>query len=462
MQPYRSAAFHTLGCKLNFSETSTIARTLENNGFARVGMDEDPDVFVLNTCSVTAQADKKCRQVIKRMLRRTPDVTVVVTGCYAQLKPKEIAEMPGVDLVLGANEKFDVPAFLERLEKKRAGDHGAQVYAGAIKHARSFHPSFSHGDRTRSFLKVQDGCDHCCSFCTIPFARGRSRSATVEETLKRAREVAATEAREVVLTGVNIGDFGKGTEENFLDLIRRLEYVEGIDRFRISSIEPELLTDAIVDHVASSKKFVPHFHIPLQSGSDEVLSWMRRKYDTDLYRGRVEKVLDTMPHAAIGVDVIVGFPGESESHFMESYDLLKDLDVAYLHAFTYSDRERARASRMADKVPMETRKERSRMLRILSEKKKQRFYRDNIGGLRHVLFEATEHEGYIEGYTENYVRVRVPWDDSLIGQVRLVRLQKMGDDGLVDGMLLPDGTKQSSTEIREACPSSPASDHSVL
>lgn len=461
MQPYRSAAFHTLGCKLNFSETSTIARTLENNGFARVGMDEDPDVFVLNTCSVTAQADKKCRQVIKRVLRRTPGVTVVVTGCYAQLKPKEIAEMPGVDLVLGANEKFDVPAFLERVDKKQAGDD-AQVYAGAIKHARSFHPSFSHGDRTRSFLKVQDGCDHCCSFCTIPFARGRSRSATVEETLNRAREVAATEAREVVLTGVNIGDFGKGTEESFLDLIRGLEHVEGIDRFRISSIEPELLTDAIVDHVAGSGKFVPHFHIPLQSGSDEILARMRRKYDTDLYRGRVEKVLDTMPHAAIGVDAIVGFPGESESHFMETYDLLKDLDVAYLHAFTYSDRERARASRMDDKVPMETRKERSRMLRILSEKKKQRFYRDNIGGVRHVLFEATEHEGCIEGYTENYVRVRVPWDASLIGHIRRVSLQKMGDDGLVHGMLPPAETEQGSKEIREACASSAASDHSVL
>ncbi|MFB6258670.1 MAG: tRNA (N(6)-L-threonylcarbamoyladenosine(37)-C(2))-methylthiotransferase MtaB [Flavobacteriales bacterium] len=426
MQPYGRVAFHTLGCKLNFSETSSIAGQFREAGYSRVDLHETPDIFVLNTCSVTDHADKKCRQMVKRFRKINPEGRILVIGCYAQLKPQEIAEIDGVDLVLGANEKFDLLSYLERLEK---GGLEERTQVSPIKRAKSFHPSYSYGDRTRSFLKVQDGCDYFCSFCTIPLARGRSRSGTVTETVERAREIAATEVQEVVLTGVNIGDFGKGGNENFYDLIRALDRVEGIQRFRISSIEPELLSDRIIDFVGQSERFVPHFHMPLQSGSDRILERMRRKYDTQVYRQRVERIRERMPQACIGVDVIVGTPGEDEEEFLKTYRFLQELPVDHFHVFTYSERGGTRAAKMDEKVPIETRKERSKMLRVLSEKKRRAFYESQVGSEREVLFEAAEHEGHLHGYTENYIKVAVPYQDERVNKLEKVRLKGIGKDG---------------------------------
>jgi threonylcarbamoyladenosine tRNA methylthiotransferase MtaB len=401
-----TVAFHTLGCKLNFSETSTVARQLSEGGFARVNIDESPDVVVINTCSVTDNADSKCRNFVRRSLKSNPIAFIVVIGCYAQLKPEEIAAIDGVDLVLGANEKFNLPSILVDLSK-RGSDLG-EIRVGEIKEVRDFIPGFSSGDRTRTFLKVQDGCDYFCAFCTIPLARGRSRSGTIAQTLDSAREAIKRGAKEIVLTGVNIGDFGKANGESLLELIQELDKLEGgIERYRISSIEPNLLSEDIIDFVADSTKFMPHFHIPLQSGSDEILSAMRRRYRSDLYRSRVDYIRKKMPHAGIGVDVIVGFPGESDSRFKDTYDFVKSLNVSYLHVFTYSERPNTTALRIDDVIPVQTRQNRNKMLRILSLKKQREHYEKFIGSISQVLIESSEDDDLVFGYTPEYVRVAV-------------------------------------------------------
>jgi threonylcarbamoyladenosine tRNA methylthiotransferase MtaB len=401
-----TVAFHTLGCKLNFSETSTVARQLSEGGFARVNIDETPDVVVINTCSVTDNADSKCRNFVRRSLKSNPIAFIVVIGCYAQLKPEEIAAIEGVDLVLGANEKFNLPSMLDELTKKASG-HG-EIRVGEIKEVRDFIPGFSSGDRTRTFLKVQDGCDYFCAFCTIPLARGRSRSGTIVQALESAREAIKRGAKEIVLTGVNIGDFGKSNGESLLELIQELDKLEGgIERYRISSIEPNLLSEDIIDFVAESTKFMPHFHIPLQSGSDEILSAMRRRYRSDLYRSRVEYIRKKMPYAGIGVDVIVGFPGECDSNFQDTYDFLNSLNISYLHVFTYSERPNTTALRIDDVIPVPTRQNRNKMLRILSLKKQREHYEKFIGSISKVLIESSEDEDLVFGYTPEYVRVAV-------------------------------------------------------
>ncbi|MEZ7836883.1 MAG: tRNA (N(6)-L-threonylcarbamoyladenosine(37)-C(2))-methylthiotransferase MtaB [Flavobacteriales bacterium] len=401
-----TVAFHTLGCKLNFSETSTVARQLSEGGFARVNIDESPDVVVINTCSVTDNADSKCRNFVRRSLKSNPIAYIVVIGCYAQLKPEEIAAIDGVDLVLGANEKFNLPSMLIDLSKKDSGL--GEIRVGEIKEVRDFIPGFSSGDRTRTFLKVQDGCDYFCAFCTIPLARGRSRSGTIAQTLDSAREAIKRGAKEIVLTGVNIGDFGKANGESLLELIQELDKLEGgIERYRISSIEPNLLSEDIIDFVADSTKFMPHFHIPLQSGSDEILSTMRRRYRSDLYRSRVDYIRKKMPHAGIGVDVIVGFPGESDSRFKDTYDFVNSLNVSYLHVFTYSERPNTTALRIDDVIPVQTRQNRNKMLRILSLKKQREHYEKFIGSISQVLIESSEDEDLVFGYTPEYVRVAV-------------------------------------------------------
>ena len=424
----QKVAFHTLGCKLNFAETSAIARSFADAGYGRVEIEEQPDVVVINTCSVTDQADKKCRHIVRKALNGNPNAFVAVIGCYAQLKPDEIAAIPGVDLVLGANEKFNLPDHVAQLEAKRPS---GQVIAGHIKETKEFVPSYSTGDRTRTFLKVQDGCNYFCAFCTIPLARGRSRSASIQETLQQARNAIADGAKEIVLTGVNIGDFGTTNGETLLDLIQALDQLDGVERYRISSIEPNLLTDEIIQFVAGSKKFVPHFHIPLQSGDDEVLKAMRRRYLTDLYKARVETIRQAMPDACIGVDVIVGFPGETDAHFENTYSFLHELPVSYLHVFTYSERANTTALRIEEVVPMEIRQERNKRLRILSNKKRRAFYESQLGSTRKVLFEASEHEGIMHGFTENYVKVEQPFNAELINQVRYVRLERISPDGNV-------------------------------
>lgn len=422
-----TVAFITLGCKLNFSETSTIARQLSDSGFARVKIEESPDIVVINTCSVTENADAKCRNYVRRSLNYNPNAFIIVIGCFAQLKPKEIASIEGVDLVLGAKEKFNISAMLEDITKRQEGE----VIAGEIKEVREFVPGFSSGDRTRTFLKVQDGCDYFCSFCTIPLARGRSRSATIEATLTQARLAVKKGAKEIVLTGVNIGDFGKGKGENLLGLVKELDKIEGVSRFRISSIEPNLLSEEIIDFVASSEKFQPHFHIPLQSGSDEVLSKMRRRYRTDLYRSRIGYIKNKLPNAAIGVDVIVGFPGESEDHFSETYDFINSLDVSYLHVFTYSERPKTTALRIDDVIPVPKRSERNKKLRILSLKKQRAHYEKFLGETRSVLFESAENDGMLFGYTPEYVRVAI--SSSLVSpnEETIVRLDTINPDGFV-------------------------------
>lgn len=430
MQQFKKVAFYTLGCKLNFSETSTISRLFENAGFAKVDLDDTPDVLVLNTCSVTENADKKCVQIVKKAKKINPDMFVTVIGCYAQLKPTEIAEIPGVSMVLGANEKFNILEHLEQLEREKSAE--TVVKFENIKQTTSFIPSHSMGDRTRSFLKVQDGCDHFCTFCTIPLARGKSRNASIPETIAEAEKIARTAIKEVVLTGVNIGDFGQGSEANFFQLVQALDQVEGIDRYRISSIEPNLLSDEIIDFtLGASKRFVPHFHIPLQSGSNRLLKAMRRKYLRELYAERVAQIKRLRPDCCIGGDVIVGFPGETDEAFMETMDFLKDLDISYLHVFTYSERANTTAVKLGDSVPQEKRKERSRQLHILSDKKKRAFYESQIGTDRKVLWEAEEDNGYMYGFTENYVKVKRLYDPELVNQFQEVTLLEIDRDGIV-------------------------------
>lgn len=423
---YGTAAYYTLGCKLNFSETSTIAQSLVKEGFAKVPFEAGADVYVINTCSVTEQADKKCRNIVRKVLSYNPDAFIAVIGCYAQLKPKEIAAIEGVDVVLGANEKFNITDHLGDLSKHDE----TTIKNEEIKHTKEFVPGYSIGDRTRSFLKVQDGCNYFCAFCTIPLARGRGRNATVAETITKAKELADTNVKEVVLTGVNIGDFGYGTDESFLDLITELDKLEGIERFRISSIEPNLLTDEIIEFVAKSKRFVPHFHIPLQSGSDELLDKMRRRYKTDLYRSRIAKIKDVMPECCIGVDVIVGFPGETDEEFMKTYELLQELPISYLHVFTYSERANTTAVRMEGIVPVPIRKERNKMLSILSTKKKRAFYEEQNQKREIALFESSENEGMMYGFTSNYVKVKTPFNPLMINQSSTIKLTELDRDGV--------------------------------
>ncbi|MDG1915962.1 MAG: tRNA (N(6)-L-threonylcarbamoyladenosine(37)-C(2))-methylthiotransferase MtaB [Crocinitomix sp.] len=432
MNQYKKVAFYTLGCKLNFSETSTISRNFESEGYAKVDFTDTPDIFVINTCSVTENADKKCRQVVKRALKINPQAFVTMIGCYAQLKPTEISKIPGVDLVLGANEKFNILAHVNELEKNEI----AKVEAVKIKETKNFVPSFSMGDRTRSFLKVQDGCDYFCTFCTIPLARGKSRNASLKETVSEAEKIAQTAIKEVVLTGVNIGDFGQGESENFFELVQALDAIEGIERFRISSIEPNLLSNEIIEFVAQSKRFVPHFHIPLQSGSDTLLKAMRRKYMSGLYVERLAKIKELMPNACIGVDVIVGFPGETEQEFMTTVNLLKDLDISYLHVFTYSERANTTAKKMADAVPIHIRRERSKQMQILSDKKRRAFYETQIGKSKSVLFEGEENGDVMNGFTENYVKVKIPFNPNLINQTVKVKLTEIDSDNMVNVELL--------------------------
>ncbi len=407
MEKKRSVAFHTLGCKLNFSETSTLSRMMEQKGFEKKEFDDLADVYVINTCSVTDNADKECRHLVRRIQRKAPESFVVITGCYAQLKPEEIVKIPGVDLVLGASEKFNIMEHISQLTKGDAG----KICSCEIDSVTGFHASFSMNDRTRSFLKVQDGCDYNCSFCTIPMARGKSRSDNVANVLRNARELAADGVKEIVLTGVNLGDFGKGPDgdlkydEDFFDLIQALDEVEGIERYRISSIEPNLLTPEIVEWVSKSKKFMPHFHIPLQSGSNEVLKGMRRRYKKELYQERVELIKSLMPHCSIGVDVIVGFPGETNAHFEETFQFLHELDVSYLHVFTYSERPDTKALEIKPVIPIHIRNTRNKILRNLSYQKLQYFTAQHSGQTRKVLFEKFEKNGMMEGYTDNYIRV---------------------------------------------------------
>lgn len=404
----KSVAFHTLGCKLNYSETSTLSRTLQASGFVQKEFDDTADVYVINTCSVTENADKECRQLVRRIQKRSPQSFVVITGCYAQLKPQEIASIEGVDLVLGAAEKFNIAKHLEDLTK---GD-SARICSCDIEEVNGFHSSYSHAQRTRTFLKVQDGCDYNCSFCTIPLARGHSRSDSISNVLAKAREIAAQDVKEIVLTGINLGDFGKGNEggrrreENFFDLILALDEVEGIERYRISSIEPNLLSEDIIRFVAGSKRFMPHFHIPLQSGSNSILSAMRRRYRRELYAERVAMVKDLMPHAAIGVDVIVGFPGETDAEFRETFDFLHELEVSYFHVFTYSERENTLAVSLEGVVPISVRHERNKVLRNLSHQKQQYFTSQFSGTSRKVLWESADKNGVMEGYTDNYIRLQ--------------------------------------------------------
>tara|TARA_B100000508_G_scaffold47307_1_gene36826 strand:- start:17874 stop:19196 length:1323 start_codon:yes stop_codon:yes gene_type:complete len=429
MNQYKKVAFYTLGCKLNFSETSTIARNFEDAGYSKVGFNDFPDIFVINTCSVTENADKKCRQLVKKARKINPESFIAIIGCYAQLKPEEIKAIQGVNIVLGANEKFDIVDHIESLESP--SDEAIANY-GKIKEVKEFVPSYSYGDRTRSFLKIQDGCDYFCTFCTIPLARGKSRNASIEKTVEEAEEIAATKIKEVVLTGVNIGDFGQGSDENFFELIKKLDKVDGIERFRISSIEPNLLSDEIIDFcLKNADKFVPHFHIPLQSGSDLLLEKMRRKYTSSLYTDRVQQIKRLAPNACIGVDVIVGFPGETDEEFMKTYNFLKDLDISYLHVFTYSERANTTANKMKDVVPVHVRKDRSKMLHILSDKKKRAFYESQLGENLTVLWESENHDGWMHGFTQNYVKVKRPYDAALENKMQDITLEQIDSDGIV-------------------------------
>ena len=426
-------AIHTLGCKLNFSESSTIVRQLEDNGFSRVDFSDEADIYIINTCSVTDNADKKCRTTVKSVLKQNPEAYVVVIGCYAQLKPKEISEIPGVDMVLGAAEKFNMIEHLHTLKKEEE----AIVFNKNIKETQDFVPAFSYGDRTRSFLKVQDGCDYFCSFCTIPLARGKSRNATVAETVAKAKEVAATDIKEVVITGVNIGDFGADQEyaETFYDLIVELDKVEGIERYRISSIEPNLLSNEIIDFVAASDKFVPHFHIPLQSGDDEILTKMRRKYLSDLYVDRISRIKEQMPNSCIGVDVIVGFPGETEEHFLTTYNFLNALDISYLHVFPYSERNNTTAKKMQGQVTKAEKTERAQRLRILSAKKKRYFYETQVGREMEVLWEEEKQGENMQGFSENYIRFEAPYDATRVNTVETLCFDQINEAGLAKASL---------------------------
>lgn len=425
MNQYGTAAYYTLGCKLNFSETSTISQSLSDSGYAKVEFDSGADVYVINTCSVTESANKKCRNIVRKALNYNPEAYVVVIGCYAQLKPQEIADIKGVDLVLGANEKFNVGDHLNDLHKRQE----TQILSNEIKDTKEFVPGFSTTDRTRSFLKIQDGCNYFCSFCTIPLARGRGRNASIKDTIAKAKELAKTDVKEVVLTGVNIGDFGYGTDEDFFGLIQELDKIEGVERFRISSIEPNLLSNEIIEFVSKSKRFTPHFHIPLQSGSDVLLKSMRRRYISSLYVSRVEKIKELMPDACIGVDVIVGYPGETDEEFMKTYNFLNELPVSYLHVFTYSERDNTTALRMDGVVPKDVRKARSNMLRILSEKKKRAFYEANVNLEDKVVFEGSEDNGLMHGFTTNYVKVKTAFNPLMVNQSAKVKMTELYKDG---------------------------------
>ncbi|MCX2836574.1 tRNA (N(6)-L-threonylcarbamoyladenosine(37)-C(2))-methylthiotransferase MtaB [Salinimicrobium sp. MT39] len=433
MEDPKKVAFYTLGCKLNFSETSTIARSFKDEGFARVDFSEAADIYVINTCSVTDNADKRFKTIVKQAQKANENAFVIAVGCYAQLKPEELAAVDGVDMVLGATEKFKITNYLNDLTKNDMGE----VHSCEIEEADFYVGSYSFGDRTRAFLKVQDGCDYKCTYCTIPLARGISRSDSLENVLENAKKISEKGIKEIVLTGVNIGDYGKGEfgnkkhEHTFLDLVKGLDTVEGIERLRISSIEPNLLKNETIDFVAQSKAFVPHFHIPLQSGSNEVLKAMRRRYMKELYVDRVTKIKEVMPDACIGVDVIVGFPGETDEYFIDTYNFLNELDISYLHVFTYSERENTPAAEMDAVVPLKVRKKRSKMLRGLSAKKRRAFYETQLGKTKTVLFEGENKEGYIHGFTENYVKVKTPWDPALVNTLHQVELQEIGEDGIV-------------------------------
>ncbi|KEQ28791.1 tRNA (N(6)-L-threonylcarbamoyladenosine(37)-C(2))-methylthiotransferase MtaB [Pedobacter antarcticus] len=432
----KKVAFYTLGCKLNFSETSTIGRLFTDAGYTVVDFTDGADVYVINTCSVTEHADKKCRKVVKEALKYAPHAYVTIVGCYAQLKPTEIAEIEGVDMVLGAAEKFRIVEYISDLTKNpKAVIHQQDIEK--VNH--NFIAAYSIGDRTRTFLKVQDGCDYPCTYCTIPLARGGSRSDTIENVLNRARQIAESGVKEIVLTGVNLGDFGirEGQrEDKFFDLVRALEEVEGIDRFRISSIEPNLLSNEIISFVANSKKFVPHFHIPLQSGSDKILGLMKRRYRRDLYTERVAAIKKQMPDCCIGVDVIVGFPGETQEDFLETYEFLNGLDVSYLHVFTYSEREQTEAAAMQGSVTGSTRADRNKMLHILSEKKRRAFYAAQVGKTGEVLFEDDQKSGYMHGFTRNYVKVKAKYDPVMVNEVKTVKLVGLAADGEMEVMEL--------------------------
>jgi len=427
----KKVAFYTLGCKLNYSETSTIGRLFNKAGFDTVDFTDTPDVFVINTCSVTENADKKCKKVVKEALKISPNAYVTIVGCYAQLKPKEIAEIPGVDMVLGAAEKFQIIDHIQDLTKNPK----ALVYNQPVSEANQFVSSYSFGDRTRTFLKVQDGCDYSCSFCTIPLARGASRSDTIEHVLEQARQIVESGVKEIVLTGVNLGDFGirdGKREDKFFDLVKALDEVEGIERIRISSIEPNLLSDEIIEFVARSKRFVPHFHIPLQSGNNKILGLMRRRYKRELYAERVAKIKEVMPDCCIGVDVIVGFPGETREDFIDTYNFLNELGISYLHVFTYSERENTLAAEMPDPVPGSTRADRSKMLHILSDKKRRAFYESQLNKTDEVLFEADIKDGYMHGFTRNYVKVKAKYDPVLANELKRVHLTNISPDGDVE------------------------------
>ena len=433
MENKKRVAFYTLGCKLNFSETSTIARNLQEEGFERVDFEEVADMYVINTCSVTENADKQFKQVVRKAMKLNDKAFVAAVGCYAQLKPEELADVDGVDLVLGATEKFKLADYINDLSKNDFG----QVHSCEIAEADFYVGSYSIGDRTRAFLKVQDGCDYKCTYCTIPLARGISRSDALENVLQNAAEISKQGIKEIVLTGVNIGDYGKGEfgnkkhEHTFLDLVKALDEVEGIERLRISSIEPNLLKNETIDFVSKSRTFVPHFHIPLQSGSNEILGKMKRRYQREVYTDRVANIRQVMPHACIGVDVIVGFPGETDEHFLETYHFLNDLDISYIHVFTYSERDNTEAAVMEGVVPNNVRAKRSKMLRGLSVKKRRAFYESQLGTQRTVLFEGENKEGYIYGFTENYVKVKTPWDPALVNTLHEVQLTRIDEDGSV-------------------------------
>mgnify|MGYP001263554436 CR=1 FL=1 len=429
----KKVAFYTLGCKLNFSETSTIARNFQQEGFERVDFEEVADIYVINTCSVTDNADKQFKQMVKKALKHNAKAFVAAVGCYAQLKPEELAAVDGVDLVLGATEKFKITDYINDLSKNDMGE----IHSCEIEEANFYVGSYSIGDRTRAFLKVQDGCDYKCTYCTIPLARGISRSDELENVLKNAKEISQQGIKEIVLTGVNIGDYGKGEfgnkkhEHTFLELVQALDEVEGIERLRISSIEPNLLKNETIEFVSNSRTFVPHFHIPLQSGSNEVLKKMKRRYLRELYVDRVNKIREVMPDACIGVDVIVGFPGETDEHFLETYHFLNDLDISYLHVFTYSERDNTEAAEMEGVVHGNVRSKRSKMLRGLSVKKRRAFYESQLGTTRTVLFEAENKEGYIHGFTENYVKVKTPWNPELVNTLHEIKLTIIDEDGSV-------------------------------
>ncbi|MCX7549134.1 tRNA (N(6)-L-threonylcarbamoyladenosine(37)-C(2))-methylthiotransferase MtaB [Xanthomarina sp. F1114] len=429
----KKVAFYTLGCKLNFSETSTIARGFKDEGFDRVDFSDPADIYVINTCSVTENADKRFKTIVKQAQKSNPNAFVAAIGCYAQLKPQELADVDGVDLVLGATEKFKITDYLNDLTKNDFGE----VHSCEIDEADFYVGSYSFGDRTRAFLKVQDGCDYKCTYCTIPLARGISRSDTLENVLHNAQEISKKNIKEIVLTGVNIGDYGKGEfgnkkhEHTFLDLVKGLDKVEGIERLRISSIEPNLLKNETIEFVSRSNTFVPHFHIPLQSGSNKILKLMRRRYMKELYIDRVTKIKETMPDACIGVDVIVGFPGETDELFLETYNFLNELDISYLHVFTYSERDNTVAADMEGVIPKRVRAKRSKMLRGLSVKKRRAFYESQLGTKREVLFESENKEGYIQGFTENYVKVKTPWNPELVNTLQEVKLTEIEEDGLV-------------------------------